>query len=275
MSNNKQDKSEITAGKILSRVFLFLILAGLIAATWFFMNWLYQPGNFPFNKVELTKQLENQQSSELQKAVAETINGGFFSLNVDAFRADLLASLPWIKAVAVRKVWPDKLLLSISEHKPVMRWSSVNNDFYKARGNELLSNEGIIFYPHLTDWQQEKFKKMALLSGPESNAVNVLTTCHQINEGLKKLDVAIKQCGMNERRTWMVKLSNDMDIKLGKENMMQKLKRFVRVFSGQLKPYLDSVNYADLRYSNGFSIKWNTENTEQLNTLVNKRREQE
>ncbi|RKZ97667.1 MAG: hypothetical protein DRQ43_02650 [Gammaproteobacteria bacterium] len=56
----------------------------------------------------------------------------------------------------------------------------------------------------------------------------------------------------------MLKLmhDNEMNIKLGKEKIMHQLERFIEVFSGQLKHYLDSVQSADLRYSNGFSIKW-------------------
>lgn len=259
----------------MSRLLVFLIMASLMASAWLFVNWLNKPGNFPIKKVELTNRLENQDGNELQKSVAQILNGGFFSLDVDLFRADLLSSLPWLKTVAVRKMWPDKLLLSITEHKPVTRWSSIDKGVNESKNNELLSDEGIIFYPRLTDVQQAKFNKMAMFSGPKSNAIKILETCSQISESLKILDVFVKQCGMNERRTWMVKLSNNMEIKLGKESVMQKLERLVRVFSGQLKPYLDSVDYADLRYSNGFSIKWNSENTEQMNSLVNKRREQE
>ncbi|MCN4143563.1 MAG: FtsQ-type POTRA domain-containing protein [Thiohalomonas sp.] len=221
------------------------------------MSWLTKPGNFPFKKIELVNQLENQKSKELQRMTANVMNGGFFSLNVEQLRADLLAKLPWVKSVSVRKVWPDKLLLKIIEHKSVARWLSVekNSDLDET---QLLSQNGIVFNPVLTDKQERQFAQMTLLMGTNSNAEKVLTNCVQINKKLKQLGLAVKECGMNERRSWKLKLSlnNDLDLKLGKEKIIQKLERFINVFSGQLKQYLSSVESVDLRYSNGFSVKW-------------------
>jgi len=185
------------------------------------------------------------------------LKGGFFSLNIDQLRADLLARLPWVTSVSIRKVWPDKLLIKIVEHKPVARWLSVGKSDRKI-GTQLLSEQGVAFTPQLTDKQKLKFSHMVLLTGTITNVKKILTNCVQINNQLKKLDIHIKQCGMNERRSWGIKLAldNEVDIKLGKEKIMLQLERFSEVFSGQLKKYLSSIESADLRYANGFSIKW-------------------
>lgn len=292
MGNSEEKTTDVTKIKVLTTLLLLMILLGLLTASWLFMSWLTKPGNFPFKKVELVNQLENQKSKELQRMTANVMNGGFFSLNVDQLRADLLAKLPWVKSVSVRKVWPDKLLLKIIEHKPVARWLSVekNSDLNET---QLLSQNGIVFNPVLTDKQERQFAQMTLLTGTNSNAEKVLANCVQINKKLKQLGVAVRQCGMNERRSWKLKLSlnNDLDLKLGKEKMIQKLERFINVFSGQLKQYLSSVESVDLRYSNGFSVKWipaasitgpltnsldnSLHNSLKNNALIKKSREQE
>lgn len=288
MGNSEEKTTDVTKIKVLTTLLLLMIFVGLLTASWLFMSWLTKPGNFPFKKVELVNQLENQKSKELQRMTANVMNGGFFSLNVDQLRADLLAKLPWVKSVSVRKVWPDKLLLKIIEHKPVARWLSVekNSDLNET---QLLSQNGIVFNPVLTDKQERQFAQMTLLTGTNSNAEKVLTNCVQINKKLKQLGLAVKQCGMNERRSWKLKLSlnNDLDLKLGKEKIIQKLERFINVFSGQLKQYLSSIESVDLRYSNGFSVKWipaasitgpltnSLDNSLQNNALTKKSREQE
>lgn len=253
MAYNAEAESENTPVNIFARLFLVIIMMTLLIASVIFVGWLNEPGNFPFKKVELVNRLENQESKELQKIAAKALNGGFFSLNVDAFRAELLDKLPWLKSISVRKIWPDKLLIEIAEHKPVVRWQSAN-------GYQLLSQEGIIFAPVLSDTQKAKFNQMALFSGPETSAKKVLGKCFALNENLKRLDLIIKQCGMNKRRTWGLGLTGDVDIKLGKENISQQLERFIQVFSGKLKKYISAVEYVDLRYANGFSVKWNTDN---------------
>ena len=247
---------------------LFITLIALLVSAWIFTSWLYKPGNFPIRKVELINKLENQKSQELQQVAAKALNGGFFSLNVKAFRAEILSKLPWLKTVSVRKVWPNKLLVSITEHKPVVRWLSTDKDKKsqlkkESRNVELLSSKGFVFEPDLTKEQQKKFNKMALLTGPKSSSEKVLQMCYQINNSLKQMQTSIRQCGMNERRTWLLVLDNGIDLKLGKDNIMQQTERFIRVFSGQLNNYIGSVDYADLRYSNGFSVKWKSDNAVQ------------
>ena len=136
MGNSEEKDSEAVKNKILTKLLLLMVLMVLLTTSWLFVSWLNKPGNFPFKKVELVNQLENQKSKELQNITANALNGGFFSLNVDQLRADLLAKLPWVKSVSVRKVWPNKLLVKIVEHKPVARWLSVekNNDFASSIG---------------------------------------------------------------------------------------------------------------------------------------------
>jgi len=85
-------------------------------------------------------------------------------MNVNVFREELLL-LPWVKTVSVRKVWPDKLLVTITERIPVVRWFSVDtgtdinhinnkvtdeNTSSDTDRDILLSEEGVIFAPELT-----------------------------------------------------------------------------------------------------------------------------
>ncbi|MCW8930038.1 MAG: FtsQ-type POTRA domain-containing protein [Gammaproteobacteria bacterium] len=286
MANEDEAKSENKLINVFSRLFLMVIIFSLLVSLVMFVNWLNEPDNFPFKKVELVNRLENQESNELQMVAANALNGGFFSLNVDEFRAELLDKLPWVKSVSVRKVWPNKLLVEIVEFIPVVRWVSAENyllsekeginfsekktdDFinFKLKNYQLLSQDGTIFEPKLTESQKLKFGKMALLSGPKISAKQVLERCVGISKDIKKLDLGIKHCGMNKRRTWKLSLIQNgdvyFDMKLGKEDVIQKLERFIKIFSGKLKQYLGSIESADLRYSNGFSIKWNTQHQSQ------------
>ncbi len=246
-------------GRILLKIMLAVMMLGLLSGGVFFINWLYTPGSFPITKIELVNHLQNQESRELQKISAQAIKGGFFSLNVEKFRNELLQALPWVKAVSIRKIWPDRLLVSIEEHKPVARWQSVvRNTEADNKHYNLLSNEGLVFKPELSTEQKKKFNHLALLQGPDGSSKKIMQACYKMNEHLKRIGFGIRKCGMNARRTWMLELVNGMEIKLGKEKNIQKLDRLIRAFNGQLKAYRDLVAYADLRYSNGFSIKWNT-----------------
>lgn len=265
-SSNIKRHDEHTASArnfIFSKVLLLLTLIALIVSVWLFIDWLYKTENFPIKKVELVNKLENQESGELQAIASRAINGGFFSLDVDSFRAELLSKLPWVETVTVRKIWPNKLLVAITEHKPVVRWSLPVKEESEAVSTRLLSDKGVIIQPRLNSFQEERFNKMALFFGPEMSEEKVFEKCLQLNESLKKLidasasyNSTLKQCGMNERRSWLLTLDSGVIIKLGKENIIQSLSQYITVFTTQLKQYYEQVETVDLRFSNGFSVKW-------------------
>jgi len=207
--------------------------------------------------------LENQQKDELLTVVAEHLNGGFFSLEIEKFSRQLTEKLAWIKSVSVKKVWPDKLQLTIIEYTPVVRWQSVNivGTGKTNSQSSLISQYGVIFKPELTQAQQKKFNSMVVLTGSDDSAGKVLLQCMEINKQLKQLALGIKHCGMNNRRSWtttmVLKDGQNVTLKLGKREVMKKLTGFIDIFSGRLKRYLALIDYADLRYSNGFTIFWN------------------
>jgi cell division protein FtsQ len=255
--------SKLSVSQIVTRIFTVLILLGMIAACWYLIHWLYKPENFPLTKVELMTELQNQESTELQQVAARALKGGFFSLNTEQFRVELLKNLPWIKSVSVRKLWPETIQIAIKEHKPVGRWLSISSTKKSKAHLQMLSNEGLVFQPELTKEQMLKFSNFVLLTGPDSQAGVILDLCSKMNKRLTQIKVYMKRCGMNERRSWMISLTNNMDIKLGKNETLKKLEQLIQVLSGHLKQYVDSIHYVDLRYTNGFSIKWHPEiNTE-------------
>jgi len=270
MMQSEVKKSVVPITDILLKLFLLLLVAALLSSTWLFVNWLNKPGNFPFKEVELVNKLKYQDSKELQKVIVKATNNGFFSLELVQLRVQLLNELPWIKSVSIRKIWPDKLLLDIIEYQPIARWSALEKDKNLSSGTAfhigtpLLNPEGVIFSPVLSIAQELSFKRMVLLTGNSRNTSKVLSDCVQINKQLQLLDLAMQQCGMNSRRSWELKMLlktagkpiDGIAIKLGKEKIMIHLGRFIEVFSGQLKHYLSSVAAVDLRYANGFSIKW-------------------
>ncbi len=263
------EKLEVRLSQVLAKLFIAMTLMLLLASLFVVFYWLNKPENFLFKKIELVNQLENQKADELQKVAEKSVEAGFFSLNVADFTQKLQSQLPWVKSVSVKKIWPNKLRIFIIERKPIVRWISVEenknellpNDLAWVKNYQLLSDQAIVFRPNLTIKQKEKFSQLVLLFGTENSAKNVLSECLAMNKKLMTIGLGIQQCGMNKRRTWnivlVLKSGKNIDIKLGKDNIMQQLERFIKIFSGQLKTYLGFAQYVDLRYSNGFSIKWN------------------
>ena len=176
---------------------------------------------------------------ELQQSLAALPEAGnFFSLDVSEVKL-ALEQLPWVKQVTVRKQWPDKLSIALQEQEVVARWNNA----------ALLNQQGQIFEAP----QQRVTSALASLSGPDEQAEAVLATFRQLQEVLQVRQLSIVSLALTERHAWQVELASGIVLKLGKEDKLNRMERFVSVYP-RLKA--NAVDYIDLRYDTGFAVGW-------------------
>src|SRR5258708_34134413 len=101
------------------------VLVGLVAlaSTLTAVHWLLRSPLFPLRVVELRTPLKQAAPGQVEAAIARLAAANFFAGSSDELRA-ALERLPWIRAAAVRRVWPDRLEISIEEHVALARWGA-------------------------------------------------------------------------------------------------------------------------------------------------------
>lgn len=193
----------------------------------------------PMTQILISGQRHYVENRDLQKALAKVPeSGNFFTLNVDKVQQALIA-LPWIKQVSVRKLWPNKLRIYMQERVPVAHWNQ----------KDLLTPNGQIF-----DASQRNLKKtLVQLRGPDDYAAKVLDAWQQMRQIVRPLHLDIKSVTLNDRDSWSLVLSNGIALRIGVQDRIKRLKRFVALY-GQLHP--EKMAYADLRYNNGLAVGW-------------------
>ena len=60
--------------------------------------------------------------------------------------------------------------------------------------------------------------------------------------------------------SWRVQLSNGLTVEVGRHDPMQRVERFVRVYPAILAAANGRLVAVDLRYSNGFAVRWEAMN---------------
>ena len=73
------------------------------------------------------------------------------------------------------------------------------------------------------------------------------------------LDETIREMNIDSRGAVDIKLADGFTIKLGRENVAQKIARLVSIYAEQVKPRRTHIQQLDLRYSNGFAVAWKKE----------------
>lgn len=193
---------------------------------------------FPMRALDVRGELRHVNREQVQFIVSREMKGNFFTLNLNHTRA-AFEKLPWVRNVNVRRRWPDRLEVSIEEHVVLARWGNsalVNNhgELFKAATNAVLPE----------------------FSGPENSAREVTLHYAEFSRMLKPLNLALTHMSLSDRLALQLKLSNGLVVELGRDKVTERLQKFVGVYQRTLAKLPQAVTYADLRYPNGFALRY-------------------
>jgi len=198
--------------------------------------------DFPFRTLRLEGAFEHVTTPQLSAIVAPYAAAGFFETDVRAIK-QALEELPWVARASVRRVWPDVLQVTVTEEQAAARW-----------GNDGLVNPaGEVFYP---GERAAELERLPLLEGPPRTSTQVMSAFVRLNSQLSPLKLGITRLSMDARRAWRLTLSNGMRLTLGRKDSERQVERFVQFYPGTLDGRIADVEEVDLRYTNGFAVKW-------------------
>ena len=220
-----------------ARVTLFAgIVAGLAVLALCFgaIYWLLLPEHFPLTRVEFRGTLERTTRAELEKALPR-IAGNFFAADLAQVRASV-ERLPWVRQVAVRRVWPGRLEITVEEHVALARW-----------GDDALVNTFGERFGGKTD------QALPVFIGPAGSQAEVARRYAKFSAIVAPLGTKVERVVLSPRHAWQLRLGNGLHLALGRDADLaeHRLRRFVEVY-----PTVKSKNeYVDLRYPNGFAVR--------------------
>lgn len=165
---------------------------------------------------------------------------GFWGQDVDLIK-EQVKTLSWVKDVVVRKIWPNRLSVWVTEYYPVAVW---NGDF-------LLAKDGTIFK---LPTDKIKDKNLPHLFGPDYQSLMLLDVWKQIFSEFNAQGLIMKSLSLDERGAWQVVLDNDVIVKFGRGEWKAKLNRFVTIYRQIEVPEDKRLSYVDLRYSVGAAV---------------------
>lgn len=207
---------------------LSLLLAGYGA-----VSYVLQSPLFPLRSVELTSPPVHVEMGQLNRVVKSGVRGGFFSVDLEQTRK-AFEQLPWVRKVSVRRKFPWRLQVSLEEHVALARWNN----------SELVNTYGEVF-------AAQSNEALPSFSGQPATSQTVTAMYGALNKQLDPLGLHIAQISLSPRFAWQVELDSGMLLELGRDQVEQRLARFVSVYPYSLATR--TVKHVDLRYRNGFA----------------------
>ncbi|PVX42779.1 cell division protein FtsQ [Pasteurella langaaensis DSM 22999] len=221
---------------------LVLLCVGLLYFTYVnWQSWLEKLDDKPISAFALLGSPTYTTNADVRDMIVKMGElKGFFGQDVDVVR-EQIQSLPWIKGAVVRKIWPDRLSILVSEYQPIAYWN----------GDQFLSSDGVVFKLPI-----EKLKEtnMPRLFGPDYKSAEVLDAWYKIFNELKNKNLTLKSVSIDDRGSWEITLDNDILLKLGRGEWETKIDHFVTIYPQIEIPENKRIAYVDLRYKVGGSV---------------------
>jgi cell division protein FtsQ len=199
------------------------IVAGMavLGACFGALYWLLLPQHFPLTRVDLKGTLVRTTTAELEAALPRA-SGNFFAADLAEIRARV-ERLPWVRQVAVRRVWPGRLEISIEEHVALARWGA---------GDEMSA---------LVNTHGERFvgktqEALPLFIGPAGTQAEVARRYARFTAIVAPLGTKIERVVLSPRHAWQLRLGNGLHVALGRdpEAAEERLKKFVDAYPATL-----------------------------------------
>jgi len=196
--------------------------------------------NRPVSTVRIETPMQHVAEGEVKTLLAVYMGEGFFNLNVSSIRSRL-ETHPWIANVEVKRVWPNNLVLGITEEVAIARWGQAG----------LLNQYAKIFTPD----QIDSMASLPLLSGPDGSQTIMMEQYQILNQLLFPVGLRLERLTLSNRNSWELGVNEGVKIVVGKTNVRERVKRLIDIYDSQIRNDIAVIETIDLRYSNGFSVK--------------------
>lgn len=194
----------------------------------------------PVTKVRMDNQWQHVSEQEIGNLLTGLLGAGFFNFDVEGTKLRL-EQHPWIRHAAVKKIWPDTLVLSIQEEVAIARWSD----------GQLLNQYGEVFRPPGAD----QFASLPMLSGPAQEQIKVMEQYRALSQQLFSAGLRVTALSLSQRGNWTLELNREITVTAGREQVSGRLGRFIDFYRSQQDMGARAIVSVDLRYDNGLAIK--------------------
>jgi len=211
-----------------------IVLAGVYQGT----VWLMDQ---PIEAVRVQGTFQRVPSVRVEAAMADYLDEGFLSLDLSEVQARL-ADIPWVAKASIRRQWPGVLEVTVVEEQAAARWGK----------SGLLNTRGELFVEGATHLPVE----LPRLSGPEGSEQDVAQRYFELQKKLEQRGLSVVALSLDARGSWQLILSNTIEVRLGSNDIDQRVARLFLALDQVLAADSSRVAYIDMRYTNGFAVGW-------------------
>jgi cell division protein FtsQ len=227
-------------------VLVFVLAAAALMAAG--ASWVARRPLFALGGVRLEGDLQRNNVTTVRANALSHLSGNFFTMDLGRTR-EAFEQVPWVRRAVVRRVWPNRLVVTLEEHQPVALWAGDENS------DKMVNSHGEVFEANVGDVEDDSLPEFA---GPDGSSAQVLAMYQRLLPMFQQLDAEVTSLKLSGRGSWRVELDNGSAIELGRgteEEVSERTTRFVRTVPQVLHKFHAPLESADLRHAEGYAVK--------------------
>lgn len=240
----------VRAGRLWSMPAIFAAISLMLFFAVFLADQVLRPRYFTIESIHIEGSQYHVDPRTIERTAWRNVHGNYFSVNLNAIE-EKLKEIPGVYAVAVRRIWPDTLRISITESEGHVKWSELRPD-------ASLGAERFVNLP-----PGRVLGQIPELSGPAKKRRVVFNTYIEADRRLWPLGLEITTVHLTRAGDWTFRIrSSQFDastgflLVVGRQDPVLKVNDFTRVFEEALGSQVGSIAAIDLRYPSGLAVRW-------------------
>ncbi|WP_416189441.1 cell division protein FtsQ/DivIB [Neisseria sp. CCUG17229] len=200
--------------------------------------WMYHSDHFPIKQVAIEGKLTHIDGKELQTIAQKHLVGNIFRADMNATQ-EAFQQLPWVDSALVRRRLPDTVEIHLTERIAIAQW--------KKSG--LVDTKGNVFQATLE-------QDLPVFEGQPGTGKDMVRHYNEFTGVLEARGLKVKELIYTPRSAWSVVLDNGITVRLGREHEIKRLQFFAEIWPSLLQKHRDRLLYVDMRYKDGFSVRY-------------------
>ena len=230
-------KSNLYPGKSQRKIIKRVILLIALSVAFFFSFSLL---NQSITKIQYVTEMKRISIDDLRGISSKIYDEGFLQINLSDIKEEI-EQVNWVKSVSLERRWPDQINITIEEEDIVGWWNK----------DSIINSKGNLF---LLD-QQSLPSGLIEFNGPNGQQEMVFEKYLLFAEELTARGILIEKVTLDFKGSWSVTIRPNITLRFGKENISERFDRFLMIWDESLLDNLAVIEYIDLRYAEGISVK--------------------
>jgi cell division protein FtsQ len=222
---------------------LFAIGAVVLAA-----HWLVRQSGFALARIRIEGDVARNSVSTIRANAAPRLAGNFFTADLGSMR-QAFESVPWVRQAVVSRVWPNRLVVRLEEHRPAAVWTG------DPTTEKLVNTHGEVFEANVGDVEDDG---LPTLGGPDGSSAHVLAMWGRLMPVFGRIEAHVDGLTLSQRGSWRAELDSGAEVELGRgsdDEVIARSERFIATVPQVTQRYQRPLEYADLRHRDGYAVR--------------------